>query len=153
MTSRGPAARKSGTSKPRARRRADGTPSSSSSPCTNSASAWLRAPATLTSWPSEYWRLILRARSARAVTLASPAPAPAKTSGIPHAAQNRSLGGYVVAQAGQTSERGSELGDVRAIDPVGPHAGVAVRQPDDDPRRPRPRLGERDVRLRRVGRR
>src|SRR2546421_439485 len=76
---------------------------------------------------------------------------PAKTSGIPHAAQKRSLGGYVVAQAGQTSEPGSELGDVRAIDPVAPNAGVPVRQPDDDPRRARPRLGVGDVRLRRVG--
>ena len=50
--SRGPAARKSGTSKPAVRRRRLGTPSSSSSPWISSASAWLRPPATRTSSPS-----------------------------------------------------------------------------------------------------
>ena len=53
-TSRGPAARKSGTSKPRDRRSRLGTPSSSSRPWMNSASAWLRPPATRTSSPSAY---------------------------------------------------------------------------------------------------
>ena len=42
--SRGPAARKSGTSKPPERRASDGMPSSSSRPWIISASAWLRAP-------------------------------------------------------------------------------------------------------------
>jgi hypothetical protein len=51
-TSRGPAARKSGTSKPALRRRMLGTPSSSKSPWISSASAWLRPPATRTSAPS-----------------------------------------------------------------------------------------------------
>ena len=59
MTSRGPAARKSGTSKPRVRRRMLGMPSSSSMPWISSASAWLRPPATRTSSPPVYWRLDL----------------------------------------------------------------------------------------------
>ena len=57
--SRGPAARKSGTSKPPVRRTSDGTPSSSSRPWMSSASAWWRAPATRTSRPSAYCGLDL----------------------------------------------------------------------------------------------
>ena len=52
MMSRGPAARKSGTSKPPERRASDGMPSSSSRPWTSSASAWLRTQAARTSGPS-----------------------------------------------------------------------------------------------------
>ena len=59
--SRGPAARKSGTSKPRIRRWTLGIPSSSSMPWISSASARLRAQATFTSWPPVYWGLTLRA--------------------------------------------------------------------------------------------
>ena len=62
-TSRGPAASMSGTSKPAERLSIDGTPSSSSSPWINSASAWLRPAATFVSGPSESCGLILRARS------------------------------------------------------------------------------------------
>ena len=50
--SRGPAARKSGTSKPPERRTSDGTPVSSSRPCSSSASGWFCAVATRTSSPS-----------------------------------------------------------------------------------------------------
>ena len=50
--SRGPAARKSGTSKPAVRRNMLGIPSSSSSPWIISASGWWRPPATRTSLPS-----------------------------------------------------------------------------------------------------
>ena len=51
-TSRGPAARKSGTSKPPERRASDGIPASSSSPCSSSASGWFCAVATRTGSPS-----------------------------------------------------------------------------------------------------
>ena len=51
-TSRGPAARKSGTSNPPERRASDGIPASSSSPCTSSASGWFCAVATRTGSPS-----------------------------------------------------------------------------------------------------
>ena len=66
ITSRGPAASMSGTSKPRERRSIDGTPSSSRRPWMSSASDWLRAPATRTRSPSLYCGLILRARACAA---------------------------------------------------------------------------------------
>src|SRR4051812_16578306 len=145
-TSRGPAARKSGTSKPAERRSVEGTPSSSSRPCRNSASVWLRAPAAFTSWPSESCGLILRARSWRGVSSASPA---SRVSGIPQSGQKRSAAGCSAPHDGQYA--GSELGDVWSLDPEGPHHRLVPRQPDDDPGRPRPRLGEGDVGLRGVG--
>ena len=68
MTSRGPAARKSGTSKPGLRRSTLGTPSSSSMPWIISASAWWRPPAARTSSPSVNRGSTLRARSWVALT-------------------------------------------------------------------------------------
>src|SRR4051812_22167857 len=52
ITSRGPLAKKSGLSKPKLRLRMLAIPASASSPCSISASTWLRAKATLTSLPS-----------------------------------------------------------------------------------------------------
>src|SRR3954451_7061892 len=137
--SRGPAARKSGTSNPRERRVVLGIPSSSRSPWRNSASGWLRAPATFISGPSAYCGLILRARAWRSETTASPSPS-AKVSGSPQDGQKRSAAGCRSPHDGHTAS--SELDDLGAIDPVGPDDGLFGAEPDDDPRRPRPALGE-----------
>ena len=75
-TSRGPAARKSGTSKPGVRRRMLGTPHSSRSAWMNSASVWLRPPATRTSLPSVNAGSILRARPWASLSGASSGSAP-----------------------------------------------------------------------------
>ena len=67
ITSRGPAASMSGTSKPRVRRRIEGIPCSSRMFWTNSASAWLRPPVTLTSSPRANWGRTFRAFSCASV--------------------------------------------------------------------------------------
>ena len=59
----------------------------------NSASAWLRPPATRTSSPSAYCGLILRTRSWVGVSGSSIACAPAYTSGIRQSGQKRSSSG------------------------------------------------------------
>ena len=99
-TSRGPAARKSGTSKPALRRRMLGTPHSSSSAWMNSASAWLRPPATRTSFPSVNAGSIFRARPCASLSGASSGSAPAWTSGMPQLGQKRAPDSSVPAAAG-----------------------------------------------------
>ena len=74
--SRGPAARKSGTSKPRVRRSMLGIPSSIRMPWISWDSERFRAPATRTSLPPRYWGLTFRARSwASSTEIADAAPA------------------------------------------------------------------------------
>src|SRR5688572_10084443 len=158
ITSRGPAASMSGTSKPRERRSIDGTPSSSRRPWMSSASAWLRPPTTRTRSPSLYCGLILRARAWASVTGGSSRPVrPANTSGRPQSGQKRSGAGCAVAQPGQTSGSAPvsaipvepDLDDPAVVDPERAHVRLAVApQPDDDPLHPRPAGGEVDVRLR-----
>src|SRR3978361_857364 len=151
MTSRGPAASMSGTSNPRVRWSADGTPSSSSSPWMNSASAWFCAPATRTSPPSAYCGLILRARSCLSVIGSLTPSVPADTSGMLHSLQKRASSAWGSAQLGHTSgceltpschfQRG--LGDHAVLDPVVAHDRLGVlRDPDDEPFDPRPQRGE-----------
>src|SRR5919198_3521956 len=157
ITSRGPAASMSGTSKPAERRTIDGIPSSSSRPWTISASAWWRALATRTSSPSVNCGLILRARSRAALTGSSTPGRVAWTSGIPQSGQNRSSGGCVEAQLGQTSGSPAidvdlDLLDDAVVDAVGTYGRLAVTgHADDQPLHARPATGEVDVRLRRIG--
>src|SRR5215218_9790178 len=127
-TSRRPAARKSGTSEPRARRTSDGTPSSSSIPWIISASAWLDAPITRTRSPSLSWGLILRTR---------------RRSSSP----SQGSSGSVISPHVQI-----DLADLAVLDEVGAHDRVrALGEADDDPLHARPAAGEVHVRLRRVG--
>src|SRR3954451_11931469 len=155
ITSRGPAARKSGTSKPALRLRMLGTPSSSRMFWISSASAWLRPPATRTSGPRVNSGRILRARSwasSRAGSSCSPPPC---TSGIPQSSQKRSaVSSCTRPQAGQTS--GSALdGDVLFLhlavrDPPAAHARLAGQR--DDHVAPVRVVRQVDVGLRRLGR-
>ena len=92
MTSRGPAASMSGTSKPRVRRSVDGTPSSSSIPWMNSASVWLAAPTTRTSVALGVLRLDLARALRRLGRLGGD---PARDERHPAPAQKRSSVGYV----------------------------------------------------------
>src|SRR3954470_13349118 len=157
ITSRGPAASMSGTSKPRERRSIDGTPSSSSSPWIHSASAWLRAPATRTSSPSLYCGLIFRARAWAADTGMSMSSRPAYVSGMPQRLQNRSSAGCGVAQLGQTSGSGAmsamvqlELADASIVDAEEADVGLGrvAAHADDEPFHPGPAGREVDVGLR-----
>src|SRR5215204_4351009 len=107
-TSRGPAARKSGTSKPPERRASDGIPASSSSPCTSSASGWFCAVATRTGSPSAYGGWILRARTAASSSRGCGRPGPgASTNGEPQREQNRSCDPPPAPHPGHTS--GSDM--------------------------------------------
>src|SRR5215207_5093737 len=159
-TSRGPAASMSGTSKPRVRRSIEGMPSSRRIPCTSSASAWWRAPATRTRSPSVNCGLILRARSWASLTGSSAPVWPACTRGIPHCVQKRSSGGCAVAHCGQTSRSSVidldldlELLDRAVLDAIGAHGGLlaVAGHADDEPLDARPAAREVDVGLRGIG--
>src|SRR3954469_50157 len=157
-TSRGPAARKSGTSKPAVRRRMLGTPSSIRMFWISSASAWLRPPAMRTSGPRVSSGRILRARSWASSRAGSSCSPPRCTSGIPQSEQKRSSASCSSPQSGHTSGAapGSLLdGDVLFLhapvgDAPGPHARLARQRHDHVA--PVRVVGEVDVGLRRLRR-
>ena len=95
--------RKSGTSKPRSDAAARHA-LLEQQPWMNSASAWLRAPTTLTSSPSVYWGLIFRARRCGSLGLLAPA-APALDERDRARAQKRSLGGWDARGADSRTHR------------------------------------------------
>src|SRR4051794_31533732 len=155
-TSRGPAARRSGTPTPPLRLVMLGMPSSNRTPWMSSASAWCAARATRTSSPSVYCGRILRARAWRSGRAASCSPPPAKASGIPQAAQKRSSPSAARPHPGQTSAASAiddqlDLGDAAVLDPEVSDLGLVPGQADDEPLGPGPVRGEVRVRLRRVG--
>ena len=161
-SSRGPAAMKSGTSKPAGRRIRLGMPSARSMPSSSSASAWLRVQATRTRAPWAYCGLILRARSWRSLSRASRPPG--CTSGMPQRAQNRSLSPAPPRSSGRRARQPSQhaqddlCGGVR-LDPPRPHLGLDAGQTDDDVDRARPQrphagaVGHVDVGLGGIGHR
>src|SRR4051794_26281099 len=151
ITSRGPAARKSGTSNPAVRRRTLGTPSSSRMFWISSASAWLRPPATRARGPCVYSGWILRARSCASSRTGSSSPS--RTSGIPQSRQNRSSGGCSSPQAGQASVLLDDdvfFADTAVLNSPGAHLRLAGER--DDQVAPVWVEGEVDVGLRRLGR-
>src|SRR5829696_5800637 len=135
-TSRGPAARKSGTSKPALRRRMLGTPHSSSKPWISSASAWLRPPATRTSSPSVRAGSILRARPWASLSGASSGSAPGRTNGMPQLGQKLAPESSSRPQPGQASEP-SAVDDIDLLllhaavrDPPHPHHRLVLQRDD-----------------------
>src|ERR1700729_248463 len=151
-TSRGPAARKSGTSNPALRRSMLGTPSSSSNPWMNSASDRFFAPTTRTSSPSASWGLILRARrcfseSWLSASSSSSSASPSGTNGSAQDGQNLSSAANRDPQSGQTSSPcwarisspglpvsdHAQLGvvDLAVADLVGLDLGRLTGEPDD----------------------
>src|SRR3954454_8146128 len=157
ITSRGPAARKSGTSKPAVRRRMLGTPSSKRMFWISSASAWLRPPAIRTSGPRVSSGRILRARSWASSRAGSSCSPPRCTSGMPQSEQKRSSASCSSPQSGHTSGTpGSWLdGDVLFLhapvdDAPGPHARLSRERHDHVA--PVRVVGEVDVGLRRLRR-
>ena len=130
-TSRGPAARKSGTSKPAVRRTMLGTPSSSRSPWISSASAWLRPPATRTSSPSVYSGSILRARSWASLSGASSGSAPARPAACRSSSRSRSPTRRAPAAARADEPRQPRRLELLLLDP-------SVRDPPGPHRRARP---------------
>src|SRR5687767_3908253 len=113
----------------------------------NSASAWLRPPATRTSSPSAYCGRILRARLRRSLSATGGPPA---TSGIPQAGHRRALGGCEPPQPGHTSDwppissrldvQLDFLDAVAGGEPEGTHLRLGASHTDDHVDRPRPRL-------------
>src|SRR4051812_27944745 len=133
-----------------------GTPHSSKSACMNSASVWLRPPATRTSLPSVNAGSILRARLWASLSGASSGSASGCTSGMPQLGQKLAPDSSSRPQAGQVS-RWSDVDDVELLltdPPVGdpPHADHRLVLQRHDQVEPVRIGGEVDVRLRRLGR-
>src|SRR3954462_3398109 len=133
ITSRGPLAKKSGLSKPKLRLRMLAIPASASSPCSISASTWLRAKATLTSLPS-------------------PPPPPPPPSSPPPESPPPPWAPRLWALPWDLCDVEVDIGDLHLLQRVGLHIRrLAVLERDDqvDLFGPHHRLV--DVRLRRVG--
>ena len=121
----------------------------------NSASAWLRAPATRTSWPSASCGLTFRATRWRSDTCSSAPGLDSWLSGSPQARQKRSVDGYEAPQPEHTSRSASitpqqlGLGHAAVVDRPGADDRLRRRQSDDHPQHAGPPHGEADVGLRR----
>src|SRR4051794_32664719 len=133
ITSRGPLAKKSGLSKPKLRLRMLAIPASASSPCSISASTWLRAKATLTSLPS-------------------PPPPPPPPSSPPPESPPPPWAPRLWALPWDLCDVEVDIGDLHLLQRVALHVrGVFVLERDDHVDLFRPHRRFVVVRLRRVG--